>query len=276
MSLLALLLLASTLAFADEEDESPPVPVEATEVEEVPEREDPAEPSPEPIVIALDVALPSALERVDEAAAEQAGEPAPTLPQLAALDEDRAVVRGRFGMRPRLGWTGWVGQPGGAVRAGAVLRHRWWSLLPLGPQWTGESALSASLAFAGARGPEASAHSLAGAWVGPVSLMVGPRLAWQATSFDDGASLSGGLSAGPLALAAGELGPVSLQLGFSPGWLLAGERGPADLPLAEEWFGLAGLGLQLGIVECGLRGQVLDTEAGTLLDLGLALSISLK
>jgi hypothetical protein len=267
------LLLWLTPAFADDGDaESLPSAVDASPEPQV--LQTVPEPEPEPIVISLDVALPSALDRVDQAAEELAGDPGAA--ELLSVDPSGALLRGRFGLRPRLGWTGWVGQPGGAMRAGATLRHRWWSLLPVGPQWSGESALSGSLAFAGARGPEASAHSLVGAWVGPVSLMVGPRLAWQASSFTRGEPLPGGLSAGPLAVAATGLGPLSLQVGGGPGWLLAGERDPADLPLGEEWFGLAGLGAQLGVVQVGLRGQALGTDAGTLLDLTFALSLSLK
>ena len=273
MSMFSLaLLLWLTPAHADEGEPEQATPAPDLVIEAV---EEPAPPV-EPIIISIDVDLPSALDRMDQAAAEQALRSDPGLTTWLDPQDDHSLVRGRFGVRPRLGWTGWMGQPGGAMRAGAVLRHRWWSLLPLGPQWTGESALAGSLTFAGARGPEASLHSLAGAWVGPVSLMVGPRVAWQSTSFNKGTALSGGLSAGPLALAAASLGPVSLQLGGGPGWLLAGERGSAGLVVGDEWLGLAGLGLQLGVVEWGLRGQVLSSEAGTLLDLTLGINLSLK
>ncbi len=266
MSPLLLLLLLNP-SFADEEDSS-------EESEET-----------TPIVLDLGDALvlPSALDRVDGSAEELSEEPSPELqdlvdavPELAPMAEGSGdLVRGRFGVRPRLAWSGRLGAPGGGMRGGLVLRHQWWSLLPLGPQWVGESALSASLAFAGSRGPALSLQSLAGAWAGPVALTLGPRVAWDRVSFAKGEDLAAGLVLGPLVSLGAEAGPVALQLGGGPCWLLAGERGAADLPLGDEWLGQAGVGVALGMFRWTVRGQVRETQAGTLLDVSLGLNLSL-
>ncbi len=261
------------LAEEDTEDE-PPEAADGAGNEE--------SPGPVPILIDVDVSFPSALDRVDQAAEELGQEPSAnlgdlvgTVPDMDPLADDGGLVRGRFGVRPRLAWTGRLGAPGAGMRGGLVLRHQWWSLLPIGPQWVGESALSASLAFAGVRGPELSLQSLAGAWVGPVALTVGPRASWDRIAFSDGTDLDGGLTLGPVASVGVELGPVALQLGAGPSWLLVGERGPASLPVGDEWLGLAAVGLELGVLRWTLRGQARETDAGTLLDVSLGLNLAL-
>ncbi len=273
------LLLTLPLVLAD--DEAAEVPAEVEGVPETSDEPAPAEdaattPAAEPILIHLDIALPSALDGLDQAAGELSQEPTLELGDLKELARDHALLRGRFGLRPRLAWTGWAGDSGWGMRGGLALRHRWWSLLPMGPQWLGESTLSASLAFAGARGPEASLSSLAGAWLGPVALLLGPRLAWDRTSYTDGPQLESGLTLGPLVSLSAELGPIALQAGGGPGWLLAGQRSAEQLPLRAELLGMAGLGLQRGVIQWTLRGQGRHTEAGTLLEASLGLSLRLE
>ncbi len=277
MAWLPLLLTLLPLAAADEGDADtteaePPIPVEPAE----------PEPEPSPIVIDLDVAFPSALERLEPSAEAIAREGTPELeaitaelPELAGLIDGGGLLRGRFGLRPRLAWVGRLTEPGGGMRAGLTLRHQWWSLLPLGPQWVGESALRGSLGFAGARGAEASLQSVAGAWAGPISIAVGPRLAWDGAEFSSGAPLEPVLGAGPLAMLGTELGPVGLQLGGGPAWLLAGEREAAGLPVGHEWYGLAAVGVDTGLLRWTVNGQVRETSAGTITELSLGLNLAL-
>jgi hypothetical protein len=256
---------------------------EEVEPEPEPDSEPPAEPFS--LDLDLDLALPSALERFDPAVDTLSREGAPELealtselPELGALDalvDGGGLLRGRFGARPRLAWSGRFGEPGGGLRGGLVLRHQWWSLLPVGPTWVGESQLAGSIGFAGQRGPGASLQSVAGAWLGPVALAVGPRLAWDRIAFNSGDELEPGLSLGPILNLGAELGPVALQLGAGPCWLLTGEREPAALPLGDEWMGAAALGLDRGVLRWTINGQVRETAAGTLGELSLGFNLAL-
>ncbi len=290
MAWLPLLMTLIPLAMAEDGDGASPRAVPADGAEQSPPEPVPVpEPTPRsartepvPIVLDLDVTFPSALERLEPSADAIARESAPELealteqlPDLEGLVDGGGMLRGRFGLRPRLAWTGRLDGPGSGMRAGLLVKHQWWSLLPLGPQWVGETTIGGSLAFAGARGRAASLRSVAGAWLGPVSLGLGPRLAWDSVDFGAGSPLDPGLVAGPMALLGTELGPLGLQLGGGPSWLVAGSREPATLPFGDEWLGLAALGLDTGLLRWTLNGQVRETPVGTLMDLSLGLNLAL-
>lgn len=175
--------------------------------------------------------LPSALDGFEaqaaELAAEETARPEDFLPSelppgaRRALLADKATVRARWGLRPWAGAQVLEGV-GGSAALGLQLGHSWWSLVDRAVVPVGESQLRLSAPL-GARGWAASADVTAGAWVGPVGLLIGPAARaerWVQGERGLGPALDVG-GGGRLALRAGK---VAAYVGLAPLWTVAGER----------------------------------------------------
>lgn len=217
--------------------------------------------------------LPSALDDLDDAAREVELE-APELEDWVPLPG--ALLRGRWYAKPLLSWTHLPGdEGGGAVRLGAALGHQWWTLDSLPVQVGGESRLEVTAPIGGARGRRIELNTVAGPWLGPVGVRLGPSLRWDRDAWFDGALLDNALAVGALGTLSVGAGPVRVYGGVEPAWLVAGTRSAADpaeatLPvLGDETTWRAGLGWIDRPVNWTLEGALRETAAGSVLEVGL-------
>lgn len=241
------------------------------------------EPAPEPAPIELfapDDPLPSALDGLEGAHAE-----APAGLSLDGLVPDWAPVahlrvRGNVFVKPLAQALVAPGEPF-AVRLGAAGGHRWWTFRPAPPSVDarrlvdvgGEERLTLSAPVGGARGVALGASVVAGPWLGPVGLRLGPSLRhdhldWRPTEL-------------PAATAAGAVADLSLLAGklvvtggVEPMWLVGGDRRPADDALpGDEWSWRAGVGWLGRPLQWTIDGEARSTVIGTVWSGGLSLQL---
>lgn len=187
---------------------------------------------------------------------------------LASGGSPRSMLRGRFSFRPTVLVTGARGDDGGQAAAGlggAVL-HRWWLLGTETVQLGGESRLEA-IANVGAGGYQLSLYSVAGTWLGPVGLHVGPALRLDRAEWEQASVLQeAGLLAGGRGLVSTSAGPLSLYGGAELAQGLTGDRG-------EEWTALAGGIVERKMLQVIGRFSWREAPEGALWTAGLGLHI---
>ena len=257
-----IILCCSAVALADEpEDPQSPPPSDA-----------PAEVAPaEPRTFTLTPAeeLDSALDEL-EAAIED------TDPMSEALIEELGAVlppglvsprlRGRFFLRPTLALGGL--DRAAAVRMGVKGGHRWWRITPQERTLAGETSLSVDTPLSGASGSAVALSSLAGPWLGPIGLRLGPALRYESADYGD-AVLEPAWTAGGRAILSAELGHFSPYIGGGIDAVLAGER-----PGSVEPIALIGLSREKGWRRLSGQGSLQQTAQGTRWLAGLSLKIT--
>lgn len=219
--------------------------------------EEPAQPEPEWVDLSVPVDFGSAVPDVD-----------PTATAGPAL-------RGRFSLRPWLGFIGLPGDEGGwGGIAGGVVGHQWWSLRPTLVRPAGETRARLVAPFGELRGWQAELDVAAGVWVGPIGLLAGPTLRAERMLWRGGAELAPALTLGPQLRLAAAAGPLTPWVAVAPSWILAGQRtglrGPWDEARVE-----AGLVIDVRPVAFRLSGGATWSSVGLVWSGALGLQLRL-
>ncbi len=204
------------------------------------------------------------------------------------------VTRGRFGLRPDVGLALMPADSPRArhdrtlagARLGGTLLHHWWTVPPTGVVWSGETALWGNGLAGRVRGWETGLHHLAGPWLGPVSLRVGPVLRGDAlrtapASDATEAELDPAFSLGGRFAATLDLPYLTAWATITPSWAIASDR-------LDAWDGLTDLTVSGGLagrfrvggedsplqLQLGADAASRFTGIGTLVDIRLLLHLS--
>jgi hypothetical protein len=198
--------------------------------------------------------------------------PKPTTTPAAPLPPAGDLVRSRLSLRPRLARAGLVGGPAG-MALGAAVGHQWWQLSDDTLRFAGESRLDLLGRVGDVAGPDLRLTSTHGLWLGPVGLLAGGALRYDALLPDvgGGPGLQAGLSLGPQGRAALDLGPLLPWVAYTPAWVLAGPRSAETLE--QTWDG--GLDLRGNHVDLRLSGAYRTAADLALWEAGLGLSFHL-
>ena len=257
------LLSAASVAAGAEPEPGPPQPPP----------EEPSSPPPGDDAGWIDLSVPVDFgSAVDGPIRPEPGDP--EAPDLAALRQP-VKLRGRFSIKPWLGFIGLGGTDGGyGGTAGGVLGHQWWSLTRGLVRPAGETRLRVVAPFGQLMGWEAELDSTAGVWLGPIGLLGGVALRGERLVWKNGAELTPALTIGPQVRIAAEAGPITPWLAATPAWLIAGDRagrrGPWDEAKLE-----AGLGFDLRPVGFRLSGTGTWTTVGVTWEAAIALHLRL-
>ncbi len=163
----------------------------------------------------------------------------------------RPLLRGRFGVRPRMGMVAVAAGPMGFVLGGSVF-HQWWQLSERTVRPAGEARLDLSGRMGDLQGGDFRLHTAHGVWLGPWGIFGGGALRWDGLHTPaDGMVLAPGLTVGPQVRTGLTLGPLRPWVGFTPAFIVAGprERG------IEATYD-AGLALQLGALQLRSVGDL--------------------
>ncbi|MFT5684904.1 MAG: hypothetical protein ACI8RZ_005849, partial [Myxococcota bacterium] len=163
-------------------------------------------------------------------------------------------LRGRFFLRPTLSYGGLDGHT--AARLGIAGGHRWFRLSESTLALAGETRLSADVPLAGAGGSAVSLSTLAGPWIGPVGLRIGPILRYERADYGE-AMLDPALTGGGRAILSAEIGRFSPYVGGGLDAILAGTR-----PGSLEPIALVGLSREKGWVRLSAQGSAQQTAQG--------------
>ena len=193
----------------------------------------------------------------------------PATDAAGAPDRAPALLRSRWGVRPRVSAVGRVEGDWGLALGGS-LTHQWWAITDRRARGVGETRLDLSGRVGRIEGPDLRLISAHGVWLGPVGLMAGGAL-----RVDRYADTAPEL---PLALTGGPHGRVALLLGpavpwgaFTPAWVLAGERSPVGD--VDEWTAEAGLDLDARPMTYRFSGALRETGTGRLWETGFGLHL---
>lgn len=143
---------------------------------------------------------------------------------MTTYDEtDVALVRGRFGLRPIASLVFTTDDPEFGARLGASVMHHWWTVPKRGLTWSGETGVTGAGIVGGLGGWNAELYSVAGPWLGPLSLRLGPvlsgdRLVSSSGRLDDAMLIGGRVSAHL------DAGVVGLWADVTPAWSVVGAR----------------------------------------------------
>lgn len=192
------------------------------------------------------------------------------------------LLRGRLVVRPLLG--GEVADGAFAVRAGGAVGHQWWTLGVGKVAAGGEELVSLTAPIGAARGRRLGAQIVAGPWLGPVGLRLGPTLSWDRLEFrpsGDALLLDDAVLVGGVADLSAALGPVVASVGLEPTWIVSGDRDAADggdvpLPvLGDETTWRAGLGWSGRNLELSFGVGLRETAIGAVGEGTLGLRVRL-
>lgn len=186
-----------------------------------------------------------------------------------------AMLRDRWGVRPRISAVGWVDGDWGFALGGSVV-HQWWAITERPAHGVGETRLDLSGRVGGIEGPDLRLTSVHGAWLGPVGLTAGGAL--RLDRYSDGASeLPLALTVGPQARLALKLGWAVPWAAFTPAWIVAGERPPAPSRAegVDEWMAEGGVDLDARPLTWRFSGALRETGAGRLWEAGFGLHLHL-
>jgi hypothetical protein len=195
-----------------------------------------------------------------------------TAPSATLPEPERALARGRFGLRPRLAAAGFQDGPWG-VALGGTVSHQWWMLSDRPVRPAGETHLDAVGRLGAVGGPDLRLTTSHGVWLGPVGLLAGGSLRYDRLSADDGSAppLEAGLTLGPQPRVALRLGPLRPWASWTPAWVLAGPR--TDLVGLDEQTWEGGLDVPLRAIDLRLSGELRDTPDTELWGLALGLRL---
>jgi hypothetical protein len=182
-----------------------------------------------------------------------------------------ALLRDRWGVRPRISAVGRVGGQWGIALGGSVV-HQWWAITERPLHGVGETRLDLSGRVGKIEGPDLRLTSVHGAWIGPVGLTAGG--AARLDRYGDGTPEL------PLALTVGPQARLALKLGwavpwgaFTPAWIVAGERPPAKN--LDEWTAEGGVDLDGRPLTWRFSGALRETGTGRLWEAGFGLHLHL-
>jgi len=267
-----------------------------TEADEAPpdEEEAPAEPvdAPAPAVLVIPAyGLTGGLSTLETAGAEHSASEdakagAEALARLEGIDwsAPTSMLRGRWYARPVLSFDelGAGAARARALRAGAALGRMWFTTGGLPVQGGADVGLHASAPLGQATGYRLHAHALAGPWLGPVGVRVGPTFRADRTRFTNGgtelALLDDAALVGGRVVLAFDVGSLAPYVDFEPAWAVAGTRARPTDPVLLPALGTEtryGGGLTLQGSFLALTGHVhwSETGVGRVLELGAGLTI---
>lgn len=198
------------------------------------------------------------------------------LPELPSI-RIRNLVRGKFGVRPILAVAVHPGEDrtSAALRAGAALNHRYWTVAPTTIQLGGETSLRASAPAGGARGYRFDLVTAHGPWFGPVGVRLGPAVRVDREVWG-GDVLPTALSVGGTLDLAFDLGDVGLWAGFVPLWAVTGDRVGGEVPpasLGSETTWRGGASVAFGRFDLSAEAAVRSTAVGAFVDTSLGLGV---
>ena len=247
------------------------VPAEEVPAEEVPAEEVPAEEVPRTFLLNAEGELESALDHFEAGVEDTEAMPAAVEAMLAEATSLPAGfvaprLRGRFFLRPTLSYGGLDRSIAG--RLGVAGGHRWFQITEGEFSLAGETRLSADIPLAGASGSAVSLSTLAGPWLGPVGLRIGPILRYERASYED-AILDPALLAGGRGILSVEVGSFYPYIGAGLDTIIAGQR-PGDL----EPIALIGLARERGWVRLSGQGSFQQTAQGLRWEVGLGIQIT--
>lgn len=184
------------------------------------------------------------------------------------------TIKGRFGVRP---WLGLAWRPdadsGAGVHLGGLVSHQWWGLAKRAIRPAGETRLRAVGTVGGLSGWAVGLDATAGAWLGPVGLLVGPAILSDRVSAADRVVIPTAVAVGPTGRLALRVGSVTPWFGVTPTWVVSGDRdGLSDAPWDE-------LAMQGGVVwdrrPMGLRATFSwrELDSGPLAEAALGIHI---
>ncbi len=277
-----MILFLSALAHAQEEPPDEELPDETPSGEEAPDEEHPDEEHPdeehsneeEPLrtfLLNAEGELESALDHFEDGIEDTEAMPAEIQEMLrgasllpAGLVAPR--LRGRFFLRPTLSYGGLDRSTSG--RLGISGGHRWFQITEDGFSLAGETRLSADTPLAGASGSAVSLSTLAGPWIGPVGLRLGPILRYEQARYED-ATLDPALLVGGRGILSVEAGSLCPYIGAGLDTIISGQR-PGDL----EPIALLGLARERGWVRLAGQGSFQQTAQGLRWTVGLGISLT--
>jgi hypothetical protein len=191
------------------------------------------------------------------------------------------LIRGKWYVRPVVGYSQLRGPAaqGGAVRVGANVGRQWFLTGDSPVQGGGNIGLVATAPIGQATGFLVHGEALAGPWLGPVGLRVGPTLKVERESWVQGdALLDTALLVGGRAVLTVDAGVLKPFVEVEPNAVVAGERAsvpsPVLLPVlgTETTYG-AGLGLHTGWLYMTGKVHWRETAVGRLLDVGVGITL---
>ncbi len=194
-----------------------------------------------------------------------------------------SMLRGRWYVRPVLAFDelGAGAARARALRAGAAVGRLWFTTGGLPVQGGADVGLHASAPLGQATGYRLHAHALAGPWLGPVGVRVGPTFRADRTRFTQGgdelAVLDGAALVGGRVVLAFDVGSLAPYVDLEPAWAVAGTRArptdPVLLPAlgTETRYG-GGLTLQGSFLALTGRAHWTETGVGRVLELGAGLA----
>ena len=222
--------------------------------------------------------LDSALDHFDDAIEDTEGMPAELAEVLEEAMDTVAILerlpaglvaprmRGRFFLRPTLSLGGL--DQHSAVRLGIAGGHRWWRISDSTLALAGETRLAADAPLSGASGGALALTSLAGPWIGPIGLRIGPAVRYERADYGE-ATLDAALTAGGRAILSAEIGSVSPYLGGGIDRIIAGDRSGEFEPIA-----LVGLSREKGWVRLAAQGSLQQTAQGVRWEAGIGIQIT--
>ena len=175
-------------------------------------------------------------------------------------------LRGRLFLRPTLSYGGLDRST--SSRLGIAGGHRWFQLTEGEFSLAGETRLSADIPLAGVGGSAVSLSTLAGPWIGPVGLRIGPILRYEQARYED-ATLDPALLVGGRGILSVEAGSFSPYIGAGLDTIIAGQR-PGDL----EPIALLGLARERGWVRLSGQGSFQQTAQGLRWEVGLGINLT--
>ncbi len=263
-----MILLLTALAWAEE---APEVPDEAPDE---PPADAPEAPAPRTFILSADGQLQSALDGFEAGIEDTDAMPAELEAELEAALAGTPLpaglvaplLRGRLFLRPTLSFGGL--DRATAARLGVAAGHRWFRISDGLLGLAGETRLSADVPLAGASGGAVALSSLAGPWLGPIGLRLGPAISYERADYGE-AILDPALTGGGRAILSAELGPVSPYLGGGLDAVLAGER-----PGALEPIALLGLSREKGWLRTAGQASLRQTAQGLRWEAALSFTLT--
>lgn len=208
-------------------------------------------------------------------------EPLPSV--LEDFDEaEQPLIRTQFGLRPELGLTFITEEQSRfASRLGVTFEHQWWTVKTKGVGWIGSTQLMATGLIGKLKGYEFELSSVAGPWLGPINLRVGPNFRGDRL-FDK-----------PTERLLNPAFLIGFRAGFTldteyftlwahgvPMWGVAGNRQPGPLKGVTEFDLETGLAIrstvaQLIRLQTGVKVRTRWTAMGPLFDINLVFGFNL-
>jgi len=263
-----IILCLSALALAEEPDEepdeAPPPPAS-----DAPAETEPEEPPARTFTLTPTEALDSALDELDAAIEDtdpMSGALAAELGAALPAGMVASRLRGRFFFRPTLALGGL--DTATALRVGLASGHRWWRVTSTERTVAGETRLTADTPLSGATGGAVALSSLAGPWLGPIGLRLGPAIRYEHADYGD-AVLDSAWTVGGRAILSAELGPIGPYIGGGVDTVIAGDRPDGIEPIA-----LIGLSHEKGWRRLSGQGSLQQTSQGARWLAGLSLQIT--